>query len=838
MANAFRYFWGLSLSLSLYLNPSISTSHVYIVYLGHSRGHDPFLTSDYHVRLLTNVFQSKEEAMQAMLYSYKHIFSENIYTKANADTREVISVFKSEILDLHTTRSWDFMGLTLDHNEGTPLQLALGDDIIVGVFDSGVWPESASFNEEPGMGPIPKSWKGKCVYGDEFNPEKACNKKLIGARYYKTGFERRYGKINKTKSPEYVSARDVLAHGTHTASIAVGSRAKNAGLFGFARGTARGGAPRARLAVYKVCWNRNFDGICTEEDVLAAFDEALHDGVHVISASFGKRPPLKAFFQSSSDIGSFHAMQLGVSAIFSAGNNGPDPSLVGNVNPWSICVAASSMDRSFPTKILLDDGSSFMVIYFDFMQCEIFISSIVVESRLKYLPCHGLASNMQGEGLISNHISGTLARATSYFFSGLVTSVQKMNAWTYNSAILLIVFLSRICDTRNWKNISASGKILLCFSTDGSVSSEDAEFVARRANAAALIFVQPLTRPVAALSIIPLVRIDAIQGTKIYLSHNLTKVQIFPSETAFKRSPAPVVSDFSSRGPSSISPDFLKPDISAPGINILAAWPPNVPPSVFPGDGRSVNWNFDSGTSMSCPHVSGVVALLKSAYPHWSPAAIRSALITTAYSTDMSGDGILVESSTKSSDPFDIGGGHINPLNAFDPGLIYDTNTRDYVIFLCNSGYSEEQIRSMVICPVETCTRCPNKLEPNWNVNYPSITISNLNCTTTVKRSVKNVGHVKTAIYFVSVVSPNGVEVVVWPKMLIFSGFKEEVTYFVTLKPLKMSQGRYDFGSITWSDGFHRVRSPLVVQVNNNNNNIGVGSFDETEADSSNIAPY
>ncbi|KAK6145057.1 hypothetical protein DH2020_021877 [Rehmannia glutinosa] len=744
------------------------------------QGRKPEITSgEHHIQLFC-----KEKAEQAMLYSYKHMFSgfaamlnasqatvlaKNDPRKANADTKGVISVFESEILQLHTTRSWDFMGLTLDTSEGTPLQLTHGDDIIVGVFDSGILPESASFREEPGTTPIPKYWKGKCVSGEQFNPKKACNKKLIGAKYYLTGFERRYGKINKTKNPEYVSARDFLGHGTHTSSTAVGSRAKDANVFGFARGTARGGAPRARLAVYKVCWNRNFDGTCTEEDVLAAFDEALHDGVHVISASFGKVPPLRAFFASSSDIGSFHAMQLGVSVVFSAGNAGPDPSLVGNVNPWSICVAASTMDRSFPTKILLDDGTSFV-----------------------------------GEGLIANRITGILARARSYFIGG-------------------------ICDTRNWINISVSGKILVCFSTDGRLSSEDAEFAARRANATALIFVQPLNRPIAVVSIIPVVRIDTIQGTKLHLLSNFTKVQILPSETVFKRSPAPVVSDFSSRGPSSISPDFLKPDISAPGINILAAWPPNIPPSIFPGDGRSVEWNFDSGTSMSCPHVSGVVALLKSAQPHWSPAAIRSALMTTADNTDINGDAIQVEASTKSSDPFDIGAGHINPVKAIDPGLVYDMKTRDYVLFLCNNGYSDEQIQAMVLCPVTTITRCPDQkvVEPDWNINYPSITVSNLKRTTTIRRTVRNVGRAKTAMYFVSTVSPNGVEVVVWPKILIFSPLKEEVTYYVTLKPLKVSRGRYDFGSITWCDGFHQVRSPLVVQVNTTG---AVSSTNEVES--------
>ncbi|KZV25690.1 hypothetical protein F511_04751 [Dorcoceras hygrometricum] len=293
---------------------------------------------------------------------------------------------------MHTTRSWDFMGLTLqDHSGGTPPQLAYGDDVIVGVFDTGIWPESQSFKEEPRMGPIPKHWKGECVAGDEFNPKKHCNRKLIGARYYLNGFEKTFGKINKTENREYISPRDAVGHGTHTASTAVGSRVKNASFYGFARGIARGGAPRARLAVYKVCWNVSHEAKCREEDVLAAFDDALCDGVHVISASIGRRrPPLQEFFASNYDIGSFHAMQLGVSVIFSAGNRGPDPGLVVNANPWSICVASSTMDRTFPTKILLDDDGS------------------------RYF---------SGEGFVRNHISGKLARAIDYFDGGQILSL-------------------------------------------------------------------------------------------------------------------------------------------------------------------------------------------------------------------------------------------------------------------------------------------------------------------------------------------------------------------------------------------------------------------------------
>lgn len=224
----------------------------------------------------------------------------------------------------------------------------------------GIWPNSSSFQEEPGTGPIPRTWKGKCVSGENFDPIKSCNRKLIGAQFYLKGIEKQYGLINTTS--EYQSPLDFLGHGTHTASTAVGSVVKNASFFGFGQGTARGGAPRARLAVYKVCWSdKNFNGRCTDADIMAAFDDALHDGVNVISASFGPPVPLIPFFESTGDIASFHAMQLGVSVVFSAGNDGPDPSLLRNVNPWSICVAASTMDRTFPTQIVLDNKLSFMV---------------------------------------------------------------------------------------------------------------------------------------------------------------------------------------------------------------------------------------------------------------------------------------------------------------------------------------------------------------------------------------------------------------------------------------------------------------------------------------------
>jgi hypothetical protein len=186
----------------------------------------------------------------------------------------------------------------------------------------------------------------------------------------------------------------------------------------------------------------------------------------------------------------------------------------------------------------------------------------------------------------------------------------------------------------------------------------------------------------------------------------------------------------------------------------------------------------------------------------------------TAYTRDTTLDSILAGGSLKAADPFDIGAGHIDPLRAVDPGLVYEMKARDYIIFLCNIGYSKQDITRIVLpCP-GLDTSCPKVLQSNTNINYPSITVSNLKSTVTIKRTVRNVGHKRNTFYFATIVEPDGVEVFIWPRVLFFSWFNDENTYYVTLKPLKKSPGRYDFGEIVWSDGFHKVRSPLVVFVN------------------------
>ncbi|KAJ0974112.1 hypothetical protein J5N97_016077 [Dioscorea zingiberensis] len=603
------------------------------------------------------------------------------------------------------------------------------------------------------------AWKGQCVEGEKFNPATACNRKLIGARYYLSGFERDYGPLDPGSGTEYRSPRDGLGHGSHTSSTAVGSAVKNASFFGLAAGTAHGGAPRARLAMYKICWFKDLQGRCSEADIMAAFDDALNDGVHVISASIGASPPLVPFFASGTEIGSFHAAQMGVVVVFSAGNDGPDSSLVQNVAPWSLCVAAGTIDRRFPTEIKMPNNDTFV-----------------------------------GEGFITENMRMPLIDSSTIFTDGS-------------------------CSTDKWNGNSATKKIILCFSTVGPVSSFGAAIATYVANGSGVIFVDAKVKLTAQDDFIPTVHVDLHQGTQILYqlqsSPKIPVVQISRSKTSIGRTPAPSVAFFSSRGPNSLSPNILKPDITAPGVNILAAWPPKTPPTLIQIDRRSVKWNFDSGTSMSCPHISGIVALLKSAHPTWSPAMIKSALMTTAYMGDTTADKILAGGSLKAADAFDLGAGYVNPLKAMDPGLVYDMNTQDYIYYLCSLGYTKEQLKLIVLPSPDIKIECRGNNHSDLDLNYPAIVLSDLQSSSiTVKRTLWNVGKVGAA-YFASVESPQGVVAFVWPRYIVFSNEKEKVSYYVTVKAVKQSQGRFDFGEIVWCDGYHYVRTPLVVRVNN-----------------------
>ncbi|XVF73317.1 hypothetical protein PTKIN_Ptkin12aG0191900 [Pterospermum kingtungense] len=221
---------------------------------------------------------------------------------------------------------------------------------------------------------------------------------------------------------------------------------------------------------------------------------------------------------------------------------------------------------------------------------------------------------------------------------------------------------------------------------------------------------------------------------------------------------APVMAAFSSRGPNVVGPDIIKPDVTAPGLNILAAWPALTSPTRLKSDKRRVLFNIDSGTSMSCPHVSGIAALLKSRHKDWSPAAIKSALMTTAYVTDNKGSPIL-----------DI---------AFIPLL-----------------------HLLHLAPVMLIRR-ELLIQVNFNKRAENIRV-------TYKRTVTNVGAPKST-YKVLVEEPKGVSMTVNPKILTFQKLGEKLSYtvsFIGTKPRAASS----FGSLVWLSGKYSVRSPIAA---------------------------
>ncbi|KAM0049277.1 putative tripeptidyl-peptidase II [Helianthus debilis subsp. tardiflorus] len=318
--------------------------------------------------------------------------------------------------------------------------------------------------------------------------------------------------------------------------------------------------------------------------------------------------------------------------------------------------------------------------------------------------------------------------------------------------------------------------------------------------------------------LIPACSVGSDEGDKIkaYAATGRATATINFQGTVLGIKPAPVVASFSGRGPNGMNPEILKPDLIAPGVNILAAWTDAVGPTGLDSDTRKTEFNILSGTSMSCPHVSGAAALLKSAHPDWSPAAIKSAIMTTASTVNKQLQPMTDESTGNATTPYDFGAGHLNLDLAMDPGLVYDLTNQDYVSFLCSIGYGAKTIQVITRSPAA----CPMRRKPApENLNYPSIaamfsTVRKGVLRKTLVRRVRNVGDVNS-VYTVKVEAPKGVGVTVKPGRLVFSDKVRELSYYVTVKidgsNAVMGDSGAVFGSLSWVDGKHVVRSPIVV---------------------------
>lgn len=715
---------------------------------------------DWYEASLRSVSESAE-----MIYTYStaiHGFSARLTAlevEALAARPGILSVLPEQWHELHTTRTPKFLGI-----EGISSGLLPGSDpeadVIVGVLDSGIWPERKSYNDA-GLGPVPARWKGACESGTNFTAA-SCNRKLIGARFFLKGYEAAQGRIDESK--ECRSPRDDEGHGTHTSSTAVGFEVEGANLFGYAMGKARGMAGNARLAIYKVCWLQD----CTSSDILAAMDSAIADSVDILSMSLGSTAPID-FYLDGMAIGAFAATEKGILVSCSAGNSGPSSWSVVNDAPWITTVGAGTIDRDFPAPISLGNGKSYSGV------------SIANGSSLPRI-------------LLPLVYAGNVSNSTDGNFC--------------------------LPDTLDPQKVA--GKIVLC-DHFGLTPSATVGQVVKEAGGTGMVLANTEDSGkdlLAGADLLPATAVGEEAGNEIkkyLLSDPNPTATIHFEGTRVGVQPAPVVAAFSSRGPSVIAPDVLKPDLIAPGVNILAGWTGAASPTELADDPRRVEFNIVSGTSMSCPHVSGLAALIKARHPDWSPAAIRSALMTTAYASYKGGGKALLDNATgNKATPFDYGAGHVNPKAALDPGLIYDLAAEDYLEFLCALKYTAKQI-SQVARRNVTCD--PSREYSATDLNYPSFTATFNTTRMAMARGGADVVKFTRTLtsvsgpgtYSVSILTDlEAVEVSVDPDMLSFSALKEKKSYTVTVTAISTIPNKSSFGRIVWSDGNHSVGSPMA----------------------------
>jgi subtilisin family serine protease len=637
---------------------------------------------------------------------------------------DVVNVWQDAARFPVTDNSPDFLGLTeADGLHATGLK---GEDVIVGVIDTGIWPEHPSFSDQTdlsdapgrsGRGTLaydspPSDWHGTCMSGEQFS-QNDCNNKLIGARFYRLG-----AGAATVISDEYLSPRDRDGHGTHTASTAAGNEGVSASIFEIDRGTVSGIAPRARVAAYKVCWN---DAGCFLSDIVASIDDAVSDGVDVINYSIGGGPSLLG----PDGVAYLFAANAGVHVATSAGNSGPGAGTVGGPGsvPWITAVGASTQDRTFQGSVELGSGAEF------------FGASITGGTDV--LP------------IVDSEDAG-----------------------------------SELCIPGELDAEVVSGNIVLCFR--GQIARVDKSRAVAEAGGAGMVLYNEnnAQSEVTDNHFVPSVHINHTDGLaiKAYIAAEgaAATARIHGGERV--TIPAPWMADFSSRGPNVVAEDIIKPDVTAPGVNVLAGNTPNpflgAPGQLF----QSI-----SGTSMSSPHVAGVYALLKEAHPDWSPAMSKSAIMTTGHQD------VVKENGSTPADPFDIGGGHIVPNSAIDPGLVYNAGFTDYVSFLCGNG----------------TLACPG-IDPS-DLNLPSIGVGELAGFQTITRTVTSVTP-GTATYNVSVEAPPGVTVEVDPMSLTLDE-GDSASYEVTFTTQSGADlDEWAFGSLTWSHGPHSVRSPIAVK--------------------------
>ncbi len=650
---------------------------------------------------------------------------------------KVAKVVPNTLRQLTTDNTPNFLGLAAP--KGPWASGLKGDNVVVGVIDSGIWPEHPSFADD-GSYPVLPAYQGlPCDFGNTaYNPADhpfTCNNKLLGARDMRDTYKANVG------AEVYDSARDYDGHGTHTASTAAGNAGVHATLYGVDRGIISGIAPHARIIAYSACG----EGGCFTSDLVASIDQAVADGVDVINYSIGGGATLT----DPADLAFLFAADANVWVATSNGNSGPGPATTGGPAsvPWVTAVGASTQDRTFMSTVRLGNGQ--------------------------------LAT---GSG-VTLGTNGT---------KRLVDAARLGN---------------ELCDPAKPFSASITDRIVLCKRGLAAGRVAAGKAVLDKGAAGMILYNQRDDNQTLLVDPhwLPAVLVTPTTGLAIKAYITAAGANARAAITPGRKVPAQgsVMADFSSRGEDPVAPDLIKPDVTAPGVNILAG--DSETPAIASGPPGQL-FQIISGTSMSSPHVAGLFALLRERHPTWTAAMAKSALMTTARQD-------VVKETQAPADPFDMGAGHVDPSgppskagSMFSPGLVYNAGLADYFGFLCTAD------PSVFLSPASTCDGLAAGGVPTTttDLNLPSIGASSVVGTKTITRTVTSVAD-KTRTFTASVEAPDGFDVTVTPSSIrIAPG--HTATFTVTFNNVGAPVDVWKFGSLTWTSGTYEVRSPIAVK--------------------------
>jgi subtilisin family serine protease len=749
-----------------------------------------------HDRLLAQIGARK-------LYSYRYSvngFAAEL-TAAQvsrlAQSADVEHIWQDSDQYLQTNNSSAFLGLQ-DTEGGLRADVGLsGENVVVGIIDSGVAPQHPSlldtedrtpracrsdwartsllgiwlctaYRRNPPTAVVydpPVGFTGACQAGDGFAPTD-CNNKIVGARYYIDGFLARH----ELDPGEFRSPKDVDGHGTHIATIVAGNSV-DAHLLGTRVGRVNGIAPRARLAIYKACWLKPGDtrGTCTTSDLVRAIDDAVADGVDLINYSVGS---LETDLDAPDDLALLDALDAGVLTVVAAGNDGPDLTTIGSPSsaPWVLTTAASTLDGEF-----FDEGIE--------ITAPADIAGAVVSREASFTPALSSDEPIEEELVLADDNAGEDATGGTAAGTTRDACQALANAEEMDGRIALIErggceFQVKIANAEDAGAIAVvvyhdTGAPIVMNGDSGSVDIPAVMI----SNADGEVLVDRLVA-------------DA-EDDDAETDDELVSVRLARGIFASLPGEGNVVADFSSRGPSLSDANILKPDVTAPGVDILGGQTPDVANGL-----RGETYQYMSGTSQSAPEVTGVAALLKEAHPGWSPSALKSALMTTAYVEVVNTDG-------EPADAFDMGAGHIDANRATDPGLVYDSGFADHAAYLC--GLPEPPF------PADQCATLASEgfSSAAVDLNLPSIAVAQLISGDVIRRRVTNVG--PPATFTAEVLPPPDLDIVVEPSSLVL-GTGQAADFTVTFVDGGAPRDLWYFGELAWRSATHDVESPIAVR--------------------------